>query len=142
MATLTQTPANVGIGSLTTPVRPVQVGEAVTQGQPGIRDATSGKYLQADGSDADKDEVAGIFLTAAALDGYALLALPGSGGQKSLVNLGATLTVGKAYYLHGSKGVIGEESDLGTGDYVTFLGIAETAELIDLQPRASGQAKP
>jgi hypothetical protein len=136
MAALTQTAANVGVGSVTSPVRTVQVGEAVTQGQPGYRDETTGKYFVGDADDADKDAIAVVFLTPAALDGYAVAAFP-----DAKVNLGATLVVGTAYYLLAS-GSIGLHSDISSGDYVTCLGIAETAALLLFNPQVSGVAKP
>lgn len=137
MADLTQTPANVGIGSLTTVTRPVTAGEAVTQGMPGYRLETDGEYYQAD-ADASQAaaEVVCIFLLPAAADGPTLVALRG------LVNLGATLIEGKAYYLSATKGAICPESDLITGDYVTFLGIAKTTALLDFQPNPSKTQVP
>ena len=136
MAALSQTAANVGAGSVTAPVRSVQVGEAVTQGKPGYRDESDGKYYIADADDADKDNVAVIFLTPASTDGYAVAAFP-----DAKVNLGAMLVVGASYYLLAS-GSIGLHSDISSGDYVTLLGIAETASLLLFNPQVSSVAKP
>lgn len=136
MAALTQTAANVGVGSITSPVRSVQVGEAVTQGQPGYRDESDGKYYVGDADNAAKDDVVVIFLTPASLDGYAVAAF-----ADSKINLGATLVVGTAYYLLAS-GAIGLHSDIASADYVTLLGIAETADLLAFNPQASSVAKP
>lgn len=137
MANLTQTPANVGIGALSTVTRPVTAGEAVTQGMPGYRNDTDGEYYQADANDTEaKAEVVCIFLLPASTDGPTVVAL------KGLVNLGATLTVGKAYYLSATKGAICPEADLITGDYATFLGIAKTAALLDFQPNPSKTQVP
>lgn len=139
MADLTITAANVGIGNLAAKVRPVQVGEAVSQGQPAIRNATDGKYYQGDANDADLDDVAGIFLTAAGVDGYALLGLPDSD-----INLGATLTVGVMYYLSETKGGICLYSDLTGGNvaYVTPLGTAISTSLLRFNPQTTGIQKP
>lgn len=137
MANLTQTAANVGIGSLTDKLSPVQFGEAVTQGQPLYRDADSSKYYQGDASDADKSVISAIALTADSTNGFGVVAKAGS-----LVDLGATLVVGVAYYLSGTKGNICDESTLGSGDSVTFLGIAVTTSLLAFEPNASGVVKP
>ena len=144
MAIISQTAANVGVGSLTATTRILQVGEAVTQGQPGYRSATDSKYYQADANDgAEKADVVCIFLTPASTNGYSLaLIAPPSGAISNLVDLGATLAVGTAYYLSNTKGAIQLESDLVTNDWVTFLGIAKTTALLDFQPRATGVQKP
>lgn len=136
MTLLTITAVDVGVGSLNSAARVVQVGEAVTQGQPGYRNATDGKHYRGDASDADKDDVAVIFLTAASTDGYALAAVPGAS-----LKIGATLTVGTAYYLAATAGRIGLESDLSSGNFVTLLGVATTTELLTFQPVVTGVAK-
>lgn len=141
MAALTQTAADVGVGNQTALTAVVQVGEAVTQGNPGYRLSSDGKYYKASNDDAAEDDVACIFLTAAATDGYAVIALPSRENQQTLVDLGATLTVGASYYL-GPAGAIHLESDNGSGDFVTFIGIAETTALIDFDPKTSSTAKP
>lgn len=137
MALLTITPANVGVGSLASSTRVVQVGEAVAQGEVGYRNATDGKYYKADANDADKDAVEVVFLTPASTDGYAVAVLTGSS-----VKIGATLTIGKVYYLAPTVGRIGEESDVLSGDYVTVLGVASTTEILNFNPNVTGVAKP
>jgi hypothetical protein len=138
MSDLTQTAANVGVNDASTVIAPVQVGEAVTQGQPGYLNAADGKYYACDATSgtgsAAKAAAAGIFLTPAALDGYAAFAFsPGN------VDLGATLTVGETYVLSGlTAKAIGPLSDLGTGDWVTILGIADAADNLVLDVQASG----
>lgn len=135
MANLTQTAANVGIGSDTEFIR-VQVGEAVTQGQPGYRGA-SNKWYQTDANlSAAAAAAEGIFMTPAATDGYAVLAVGGD------VNLGATLTVGETYAVSRTKGAICPIGDLTTGDYVTHLGVAKSTSLIVLNLQVSGVPKP
>jgi len=127
---LTQTPANVGIASLATITRPVTVGEAVAQGQPGYR-ATSGKFMQADADVSQAAaEVECIFVTPGTGDGSIVIAV-----LRGPVILGATLVVGKAYYLSSNKGQIETEGDLTAGDWVTFLGIATSTTVLDFQPQ-------
>jgi len=135
MADLTQTAANVGIGSDTEFIR-VQVGEAVTQGQPGYRGA-SNKWFQTDANlSAAAAAAEGIFMTPAATDGYAIVAVGGD------VNVGATLAVGETYVVSRTKGKICPVGDLTTGDYVTHLGVAKSTSLMPLNPQASGVPKP
>lgn len=135
MADLTQTAANVGIGADTEFIR-VQVGEAVTQGQPGYRGA-SNKWFQTDANLSVAAAAAeGIFMTPAATDGYAIVAVGGD------VNLGATLTVGETYAVSRTKGKICPIGDLTTGDYVTHLGVAKSTSLLPLNPQPSGVPKP
>lgn len=138
MADLTQTPANVAIGSSVSRVRPVQVAEAVTQGEPGYFDATTGKYRKTDADAAeDAARAAGIFLTPAAIDGFALLAESGS-----VLNLGATLVVGETYVVSANPGKIAPVSDVATGWYVTILGVASSTSLLSLRINATGVEAP
>lgn len=134
MANLTQTPANVAVGS-TAEIRRVQVGEAVTQGQPVYQSGS--KFYQCDANDGVAKSIAtGIVLTPAATDGYAVIVTAG------LVNLGATLSRGTPYYVSATKGAICLHSDLIAGDYVTYLGTAETTALLDFRPDATQITRP
>ena len=137
MPDLTITPANValtGTGALT---QLVQVAVAVAQGDVGYLDVATGKYRLAD---ADLSEAAanaaGVFLTPAGIDGYALIALSGP------VNVGATLTVGEIYVVSGNPGKIAPEGDLATPDWVTILGVATAANTLDINIVASGAQIP
>lgn len=136
MADLTITPASVALSSDTS-YAVVQVGEAVTQGQPGYLNSSDTKYYRADANDTSAKAVAsGIFMSPAATDGYALFAVGGH------VNLGATLTVGQVYVVSTNVGGIAPYSDLGTGHYVTILGIGITSALLKINPNVSGIQKP
>ena len=133
---ITQTAANVAVTSDTITTL-VQVGETVTQGQPGYRNTSDQKYYQCDANDtAAKAVCAGIFMTPATAAGYALLATDGQ------VNLGATLTVGMPHVLSTTKGGIDEVGSLASSSYVTTIGIAITAALFDIQIHVSGVQKP
>lgn len=136
MADLSQTAANVALGEDNRNIRVVQVGEAVTQGMPGYRLTSDSKWYQGQADTSAHADAKCIYLTPAAIDGYAVAVTGG------LVNLGATLTVGENYVVSANKGKIAPASDLITGNYVTSLGIAETTALLDLKPNASGVAKP
>ena len=137
MADLSITAANVGltdtVGAVT---QNVQVGEAVTQGQPGYLH-TDSKYYQTD-ADAGAPNAAatGIFLTPAAADEYAVFLTSGP------VDLGATLTVGETYIVSGTKGGIAPIGDAASGWFKTTLGNAITASRLDVDIDASGVAVP
>lgn len=142
MADLSQTPANVAIGNQNCPTRLVQFGEAVTQGNALYQSSSDSKWYKADADTEAAAKAGAIALTPGALDGFGLVALPSSTPGRSLVNLGATLTVGDVYVVSTTAGAIAPLADLATGDYVTILGVATTAALIDLQIVVSNTAKP
>lgn len=136
MADLSITAASVGVGGPATKTRIVQAGEAVAQGEPCYLHA-DGKYYKADANDTEAKAVAaGVFLVPAALDGYAIIAVSGP------VNLGATLTVGEVYVVSATLGGIAPIGDLASGHYVTTLGVASSASVLELAPSASGIVKP
>ena len=138
MADLTVTVASVAVTSSTAGVEVVQVGEAVTQGEPVYKKASDNKYWLAD-ADAS-EEAAGasrLVLTPASTDGYAIVARPGAS-----VNVGATLTVGERYYASDTPGGIKPSADLTTGDYVTLVGVAETTSSLKLYFSATGVQVP
>ena len=138
MADLSQTAANVGVSGSTGSISIVQAGEAITQGQPVFLNAGDSKYYQCD---ADLSSTAagalGIAMTPAASDGYFIIATSGV-----TVDLGATLTVGETYVCSATKGGVAPIGDLGSGDYVTSLGVASAADAILLDINASGIPKP
>lgn len=127
MANLSQTAANVAIGSAITRTRVVQAGETIAQGQPVYLKTSDSKYWKADANaSADTAKAVGIALTPASANGY-LVIQEGSGG---LINLGATLTVGETYVVSATAGAIAPIGDLTTGDYPCILGVATTTALI------------
>lgn len=132
MADLTITAANVAVGSQTTRISIVQVGEAITQGQPIYLDSATAKYLKGDANVDAKAGVDSIALTAAASDGYVVRASSG------LINLGATLTVGTIYVLSDTAGGIMPTADLSAGDNVVILGAATTTALLNLDIQVTG----
>lgn len=143
MADISITAANVAIGSQNTPTKVVQFGEAVTQGQAVYQSTTDSKYYKSDANDtASKAIAAGIALTPVATNGYGLIAVPVSSPGRSLVNLGATLTVGQVYVVSVTPGGIAPYADLTTGHYVTILGVAQTTSLLDFQVIVSNTQKP
>jgi hypothetical protein len=126
MAALSQTPANVGIGSAGTRARTVQAGESVTQGQP-VYLNTDSKYYRADANaSAASAKAVGIVMSPATTNGFFLMQEQPGG----LVNLGATLSVGETYCVGATAGQVVPIGDLTTGDYPCLLGIAISTSLI------------
>jgi hypothetical protein len=137
MADLTQTAANVVQGS-TARIRKGTAGAVITAGMPLYMDAADGNKLKPADADASAltAAVVGIALTGGAAN------QPIAYVEAGLVNLGATLTVGAIYVLSGTAGGICPEADLATGDWVTVLGIAVSAVLLDLRVNVSGVQVP
>lgn len=137
MADLSQTAANVGLSGVGGTLRNATAGEAITQGQPVYRLSSDQKYYRCD-SDAEASAIAaGIAMTPAATDGNFVLA-----ENSSIVDLGATLTVGETYCVSTNVGAVAPIGDLTTGDYITILGVATVADTLPLNIYVSGAAKP
>jgi hypothetical protein len=135
MADLSVTAANVGVTSSAV-VELVQVGESVTQGQPGYKKALDGLYYKADANASSATAAAlGVFITAASTNGYALIVKSGS------YLAGATLTVGETYVVSATAGGIAPLADVTTGWYVTILGVASSATTLSLDIVRSGTAR-
>lgn len=130
MADLSQTAANVAIAGIADSnpgdVIKVRVGEAVSQGMPGYL-KSDGKYWQTDANTQTEAAAKGIFLTPAAINGWATFALQGTE-----LDLGGTLVVGTTYYVSVTKGAIADAAPVSTA-WPTILGIAKTDSLMPLK---------
>jgi hypothetical protein len=127
MADLTITAASVVAGSNAN-VERGSFGEAVTAGQAVYKSPTTQKYMKADSNSVTPQarDALGIALNGGALDQPAEI-------QKSgRITLGATLTAGTDYYLSDTPGGICPRADVGTGEYVCLLGLAESTSVLDL----------
>jgi hypothetical protein len=127
MADLTITAASVVAGSNAN-VERGSFGEAVTAGQAVYKSPTTSKYMKADSNSVTPQarDALGIALNGGALDQPAEI-------QKSgRITLGATLTAGTDYYLSDTPGGICPRADVGTGEYVCLLGLAESTSVLDL----------
>lgn len=134
MADLVQTAANVAIGAATTTTKLVPAGEAITQGN-SVYLKSDDKWWKADSNAAESAGSAGVGVAmtkAGAAADYFIVALKGP------VNVGATLTPGMAYFVSNTAGGIIPAADLSSTEYSTYLGVATTAALLNLQPHASG----
>ena len=137
MADITQTAANVGMSGAGGSLKNRRGGEALTQGQPYYLSTSDGKAYRCDSDAAASAVAAGIVLTPCATDGYFVGAENGS-----IVDLGATLTVGETFCVSTNVGAVAPIGDLTTGDFVTILGSASAADTLTLNIYVSGVAKP
>lgn len=137
MANLVQTAANVHADGSASDCKfeLVQCGEAITAGEPVYQLSTDSKYYAAQADTAAKAAAKGVAVTSAALNGYAFVVLNGP------VDVGATVAVGVMYYVSNTNGAICLESDLGTGHFVTKLGIGATASQIRVGITSTGIQK-
>ncbi len=136
MAALSQTAANVVAG--TGSVRQAGTfGGTITAGMPLYRDAGDANKLKA----ARANAAATAVCVGIALNGGAN-GQPGDYQSSGQVNLGATLAVGETYCVSDAvAGQIVPIGDLGSGDYVTILGVAISTSLLQLDIHVSGVAK-
>lgn len=134
MADIIQTAASVAAGASSLRTEMVVYGEAVTQGMPLYQDPTTSKYFQCDANDGiAKAACSRIALTPGGTDGFGLVAVPATTSGKSLVNLGATLAVGTMYAVSAAKGAIAPIADITSTQFVTTIGFAVSASLLDFQ---------
>ena len=140
MADLTITAANVAASANAKLERRYNFGATVTQGQLVYLDSNF-RWLLADADAAATgngvSDIRGIAVNAGSLGQPATVAL-----QDPDFTVGATLTVGTSYYSSGTAGGICPASDLGSGDYPVFVGVAKTASKLNLNPTAAGAAIP
>jgi len=135
MADLTQTVANVR-RQITTQRGSGTAGESISAGMPIYRLSTDNKWYKAGNGSATLADAGGIALTNADVDEILDYAI--SGG----INVGATLTLAEIYVLSDTVGKIAPASDLGSGDFVTILGVASSTSQLELNLNSSGVAKP
>jgi hypothetical protein len=134
MADISQTAANVASGSGSLKTELVQYGESVTQGMPLYQSSTDSKYYQCDANDGiAKAACKRIALTPGTTDTYGVVAVPSTTSGKALINLGATLAVGTMYAVSATKGGIAPIADISSTQFVTAIGFAVSASLLDFQ---------
>jgi hypothetical protein len=103
-------------------------GEAIAAGKLVYLDATSKKYLLADNNSATAAarHAVGVALNGAALNQPLHVQ---TGGK---ITLGAVLTAGIAYFVSDTPGGICVLADVGSGEYICQLGLAESTTVLDL----------
>jgi hypothetical protein len=119
-----------------------QVSEAVSIGEVLYLNSADSKYALADASAEASAEATHIALSAASADGDYVVVMKLDSSVALQIDLGAALTVGTTYVVSATAGAIAPESDLLSGDYVTHLGVATTASLLDIKLNVTGVAKP
>ena len=135
MADVTVTAANVKPVGTSRTVQKVLLGETVTQGQPLYLKAADSKYWKADADTLAEAAAAGIAITPGVADDYAIMLTAGT------INMGGTLAVGQVYVVSVNAGGVAPYSDLGSGDYVTILGVATTTAILNVDINVTGIAK-
>lgn len=100
-------------------------GGSVTGGMP-VYQHTDGKFYGALNDTAAHAAVVGFALSAGAA---------GQRGQiqtSGLMTLGSGMTAGVAYYCSANAGGIAPVADLGSGKYVTVLGVAKSSSVLQI----------
>ena len=111
-------------------------GATITAGQPVYKDSTaSNKLKPADADVLASAAAVGIALHGASADQPLKYATSGN------LTLSAVMTAGAVYVVSTTAGGIAPVADLGSGDYVTLLGIATSATNLKLSISVSATAK-
>ncbi len=128
MADLSITAANVIASPSATRVNGT-AGETITQGKLVYLSSSTKKWMLADSNSATVEARAGthVALNAASLN------QPITVG-KGKITIGATLTPGLAYYGSDTPGGICVIGDVGSGEYVNLVGMADDAAVLDVIP--------
>lgn len=127
MADLSITPASVVAGSDAN-IEHGTFGETVTAGQTVYKDSSTKKWSKADNNAAGAEvrQPKGIALNGGAVN------QPVAVQKSGRVTIGATLTPGVAYYQSDTPGGICPVADVGSGEYVCLIGIAESASVLNV----------
>ena len=134
MADLTITAASVAKGANSV-TKSGTAGAAITQGQPIYLAAATTTLFPADADVLASAAVVGVALNAASTGQPVTYLTYGP------ITIGATVVVGTAYYASATAGGICPEADLLTGDFATFLGLATSTTVINVDITAAGVAK-
>lgn len=127
MADLTLTATSVAPGANAVTIQGV-AGETITAGQPVYLAAATGKWMKADcdSATAEARVATGIALGGAAINQALVIQTAGD------ITIGATLTLGTAYYLSKTAGGICPFADLTTGAYPQLIGFAKSTSVLAL----------
>jgi hypothetical protein len=135
MADLTITAANVKKTDSTLITEGI-AGATITAGQPVYKDSTaSNKLKPADADVLASAAAVGIALHGASADQPLKYATGGN------LTLGVVMTAGAVYVVSTTAGGIAPVADLGSGDFVTLLGIATSTSNLKLSISVSATAK-
>lgn len=132
MADLSITAANVRLATSLAQVVVLQVSEAVDAGEVVYKNGQ--KYSLADASASGTAAASYLALTSGVTDGY-IVAL-----KTGLVYTGtSSLTKGVQYVVSATAGKIAPIGDLGTGDYITHVGVANATDTLYVDVAPTGQ---
>ena len=125
MADLTITAANVVAVNSVTP-RMGLAGETMTAGKAVYFNTTTNRWMLADADSvtAEARQAIGIAMNGASSGQPVDVFISGD------LTIGATLTLGAAYYLSKTPGGICPVADVTTGSYVCLLGIAKSTSVL------------
>jgi len=124
MATITPTAANVRVG-VGSSIGVGVAGEAISQFEFLYRDGTdANKYKLADNTTEPKASVVAVAVTNAAIDGSVAFIPVVNGVVESTSSL---WTLGMVYVASDTPGKLMDAADSVTGDFVTVVGVAESA---------------
>ena len=122
-------PTAISLGGQATRRIEVQFGEAVAATDWLYRKISDGKYYKAD---ADASQAAalvkGIALVGGALDAFGIMVTSGL-----IIFTGVTMSIGDSYYLSVNAGKMRPQTDIGTVDWLSYLGQAATALNFDVR---------
>jgi hypothetical protein len=135
MSDLSVTAASVLKGSNATIEHGIS-GETIAQGKQLYKSSSTGKWMLADSNSAT---VEARTPTATALCG-ASLDQPITVQKRGDITIGATLVANTAYYMSDTPGGICPLADVGTGEYMTLIGIAKSTTVLTLAYESTGVA--
>jgi hypothetical protein len=139
MADLSVTAANCVPGANSNQVLGT-AGETIAQGKAVYKSSSTGKWMLADANAATAEARGsdtsnfGVALTGSSLNQPIVVHKSGD------LTLGATLTPGLPYYLSDTPGGICLAADIGSGEYVTLIGLAASASVLAVAPKYTGVA--
>jgi hypothetical protein len=101
-----------------------------------VKDPTTKKWVKADSNSATAAlrVPQGIFLNGGAINQPCAVQRGGD------ITIGATLTAGVALYQSDTPGGLCPVADVGSGEYATIVGIAESTTVLNINIQASGVA--
>lgn len=135
MADLSVTAANCVPGANSRQVSGI-AGETIAAGKAVYLASATGKWMLSDSNSATAEArtPGGIALTGSSLNQPVVV------HTKGLLTLGATLTANVPYFASDTPGGICPIADVGSGEYLTQIGIATTTAVLDVNIQSTGVA--
>lgn len=137
MADLSITAASVLASANCAPTKQYLAGATITQGALVYLDPTTNTWKLTDADASSAGNLSNSRIGIALVGGSANQPMDVA-ERDVFFTPGATLTNGVAYYASRNAGGICAVADVGSGNYATFVGIARTTAVLNLNPTASG----